>query len=89
MLNMSSFVPKKEYFRGILLYYFIQKKSAAEAHRIHVETYNDHALSETTYRNWFRRSKNNDSDVEGNELSDVSKKFEDEELETLLHEDSY
>jgi len=31
-------VPKKEYFRGILLYYFIQKLSSAEAHRILVET---------------------------------------------------
>jgi len=28
---MSSFVPEKEYLRGILLHYFIQKKSAAKA----------------------------------------------------------
>ncbi|KAG5325168.1 MOS1T transposase, partial [Pseudoatta argentina] len=31
---MSIFVPNKVYLRGILLHYFIQKKSAAEAHRI-------------------------------------------------------
>ncbi|EFN82537.1 hypothetical protein EAI_16874, partial [Harpegnathos saltator] len=49
-LNMSNFVPKKEYLRGILLHYFFQKDSAVEAHRILVETYGDHALSETTCR---------------------------------------
>ncbi|KAG5310818.1 MOS1T transposase, partial [Pseudoatta argentina] len=31
---MSILVPNKVYLRGILLHYFIQKKSAAEAHRI-------------------------------------------------------
>ncbi|EFN71498.1 Histone-lysine N-methyltransferase SETMAR, partial [Camponotus floridanus] len=74
----------KEYLRGILLHYFIQKKS----HRILVETYGDHALSETTCRDWFRRFKNNDFDVEDKERSGAPKKFEDEELEALLHEDS-
>ncbi|KAG5314451.1 MOS1T transposase, partial [Pseudoatta argentina] len=34
---MSKFVPNKVYLRGILLHYFIQKKSAAEAHRILAE----------------------------------------------------
>ncbi|KAG5321150.1 MOS1T transposase, partial [Pseudoatta argentina] len=38
---MSIFVPNKVYLRGILLHYFIQKKSAAEAHRILVQTYGD------------------------------------------------
>ncbi|KAG5315418.1 MOS1T transposase, partial [Pseudoatta argentina] len=36
---MSIFVPNKVYLRGILLHYFIQEKSAAEAHRILVQTY--------------------------------------------------
>jgi len=81
-------VPTKEYLRGILLHYFIQRKSAAEAHRILVETYNDHALSETTCRDWFRRFKNNDFDVEDKERSGAPKKFEDKELEALLYEDS-
>lgn len=84
---MSNFVPKKEYLRGILLHYFFQKKSAAEAHRILVETYGDQALSETTCRDWFRRFKNNDFDVEDKERSGAPKKFEDEELEALLDED--
>ncbi|KAG5321053.1 MOS1T transposase, partial [Pseudoatta argentina] len=38
---MSKFVPNKVYLRGMLLHYFIQKKSAAEAHRILVQTYGD------------------------------------------------
>ncbi|EFN83814.1 Histone-lysine N-methyltransferase SETMAR, partial [Harpegnathos saltator] len=78
----------KEYSRGILLHYFFQNKSAAEAHRILVETYgSNHALSETTCRDWFRRFKNNDFDVEDKERSGAPKKFEDEELEALLDED--
>ncbi|KAG5318072.1 MOS1T transposase, partial [Pseudoatta argentina] len=54
---MSIFVPNKVYLQGILLHYFIQKKSAAEAYRILVQTYGDNALSDTTCRDWFRRFK--------------------------------
>ena len=36
-------MPKKVYLQGVLLHYFIQKKSATEAHRIIVDTYSDHA----------------------------------------------
>ena len=57
-------MPKKVYLWGILLHNFIQKKSAAEAHRIFIETYGNRALFETTCRNWFRCFKNNDFDVE-------------------------
>ena len=55
---MPTFVPV--YSRGILLHYFIQNKSATEAHRILVDTYSDYALSDTTCRDWLRRFKNND-----------------------------
>lgn len=55
-----SFIPKKEFLREILLHYFIQNKSASEAHRILVETYGSHALSETTCTDWFKRFENND-----------------------------
>ena len=74
----------KEYLQGILLHYFIQNKSAADAHRILVETYGNHILSETTYRDCFRRFKNNDFDVEDKERSGTPKKFEDKELETYV-----
>ncbi|KAG5318199.1 MOS1T transposase, partial [Pseudoatta argentina] len=87
VLKMSIFVPNKVYLRGILLHYFIQKKSAAEAHRILVQTYDDDALSNTTCRDWFRRFKNNDFELEDKERSGVPKKFQDKELEQLLDED--
>jgi len=60
---MSSSIPIKEYLRGILLHYFFQKKSAAETHKILVETYGDYALSETVCKDCFRRFKNNDFDI--------------------------
>ncbi|KAG5313551.1 MOS1T transposase, partial [Pseudoatta argentina] len=82
---MSIFVPNKVYLRGILLHYFIQKKSAAEAHKILVQTYGDDALSGTTCRDWFRRFKNNDFQLEDKERSGAPKKFQDKELEQLLN----
>ncbi|KAG5318716.1 MOS1T transposase, partial [Pseudoatta argentina] len=84
---MSIFVPNKVYLWGILLHYFIQKKSAAEAHRILVQTYGDNALSDATCRDWFRRFKNNDFQLEDKERSGAPKKFQDKELEQLLDED--
>ncbi|KAG5313215.1 MOS1T transposase, partial [Pseudoatta argentina] len=84
---MSIFVPNKVYLRGILLHCFIQKKSAAEAHRILVQTYGDNALSDTTCRDWFRRFKNNDFELEDKERSGAPKKFQDKELGQLLDED--
>ncbi|KAG5324276.1 MOS1T transposase, partial [Pseudoatta argentina] len=62
-------------------------KSAAEAHRILVQTYGDNALSDTTCRDWFRRFKNNDFELEDKERCGAPKKFEDKELEQLLDED--
>ncbi|KAG5307607.1 MOS1T transposase, partial [Pseudoatta argentina] len=76
VLKMSIFVPNKVYLRGILLHYFIQKKSAAEAHRILVQTYGDNALSDTTCRDWFRRFKSNDFELEDKERSGAPKKLE-------------
>jgi len=85
VLNISC--QKKEYLRGISMHYFIPKKSAAEAHRIFVETYGD--LSETTCTDWFRRLKNILMILMSKtECSGAPKKFGDEELEALLHEDS-
>ena len=78
---MSTFVPNKVYLRRILLHYFIQNKSAVEAHRILVETYGDNALSDTTCRDWFRLFKNNDYKLEDKERSGAPRKFEDKELE--------
>ena len=54
---MSDFMPKKVYLWGILKNYFIQKKSAAEAYRILVETYGDHTLLETNVEIGLKASK--------------------------------
>ena len=43
---MSNFVPEKVFLRGVLLYYFNMKKTAAQRHRILVEVYGEHALAE-------------------------------------------
>ena len=61
---MYTFVQNKLICGGILLHYIIQNESAAEAHRILVETYRDNALSDTTWRDWFQRFKNNDFKLE-------------------------
>ena len=66
---------------------FIQNESAAEAHRILVESYGDNALSDTTYRDWFRRFKNNDFKLDDKERSGAPKKFEDKELKETFDED--
>ena len=85
---MSTFVPNKVYLRGILLHYFIQNKSAAEALRILVEIYGDNTPSDTTCSDWFRRFKNNDFKLEDKERFGTPKKFEDKELEEIFDEDS-
>ncbi|GFT66338.1 hypothetical protein NPIL_670411 [Nephila pilipes] len=36
------------------------RTSSTKAHRILVETYGEHALSEMTFKDWFRRFLNND-----------------------------
>ena len=84
---MSNFVPNKVFLRGVLLHYFNMKKSAAESHRILVEVYGDHALSERTCQKWFARFKSGDFDLEDQERAGCPKKFEDAELEALLDED--
>jgi len=82
------FCAKKRVIAGNFTALFYSKKFTAEEHRILLEIYDDHVLSETTCRDWFRRSNNNDFDVENKDHSGVPKKFKDEELKALLHEDS-
>lgn len=83
---MENVVPKKSFLRGILFHYFFMKKSAAESHRILVELYGGNALSETTCRDWYRRCKSGDFDVEDKERSGRPQQFKDKELDALLDE---
>lgn len=73
--------------REVLLHYFLLKKSAAETKRLLAEVYGEHAPSEATCRNWFRRFKGGDFDVRDREREGSPKKFDDTELEALLCED--
>ena len=56
------------------------KKTAAESHRMLLEAYGDNVLLETTCRNWFRRFKADDFDVENKERLGQPKMFQDTEL---------
>jgi len=81
---MSSFESNKRHLRELLIYFFNLKKSAAEAHRLLVEAYNNAALVREV--EWFQ--KNGEFDVEDKEHSGRPKVYEDAELEALLDEDS-
>ena len=62
-------------------------KTNLQLKHIFVETYDDNALSDTTCRDWFRRFKNYDFELEDNERSGAPIKFEDKEFEEILNED--
>ena len=65
---MCDFKPKKcickEFYCTTLF-----KRNLHLKYRILVETYSDHALSDTTCRDWFRHFKNNDFEVKDKEQS--------------------
>ena len=61
---MSDFVPNNRHLREVLLFFFYSKKTAAEAHRKLQKIYGDAALRETTCRDWFRRFKDGDFNVD-------------------------
>ena len=79
-------MPNSHNFRQVLLHYFISKKIAAESHRILVKIYGEHASSETTCRDWFRRFKSSDFHLSSKDRGKPPKKFEDAELLALLNE---
>ena len=85
---MSNFVLNSHHLLkfGVLLHYFISKKTAAESHRILVKVNDEHTLPETTCRDWFRRSKSADFDFSNKDCGKPPKKFEHAELQTLLDE---
>ena len=84
---MSNFVPEKVFLRGVVFYYFNVKKTVAESHRILVEVYGEHVLAEWTCQKWFARFKSGDFSLGDEERPGQPKKFEDEELVSLLDED--
>ena len=85
---MTDFVPNNRHLLEVLIFLFHSKKTAAEAHRELQKVYGNAALSEITCRDWFRRVKNRDFDVDDRSREGRPKIFEDTELETLLDEDA-
>lgn len=85
---MGDFVPNNRHLREVLLYFYNLKKSAAESHRLLVEAYGEYAFSDSMCRRWFRQFKDGIFDVEDAEREGRPKTFSDEELTTLLDEDS-
>ena len=84
---MSSFLPDKKHMRQVLLFCFNLKKSAAESHRMIVETYGDSALSKTTCRDWFRKFQGGNFDLSDNEWGNRPRAVEHHQLQALLDED--
>ena len=77
--------------REVLLGHYFSKKTAAESHRLLVETYGEHALFKTQCFEWFNLFKNDYYDIKDKERTGQPKRFEDElekELEALLDQDS-
>ena len=62
------------------------KQTAVESHRMILEAFGDNALSETTCRDWSRRYKAGNFDVEDKECPGQPKMFQDTELQALLDE---
>jgi len=84
---MSVFELKKRHLWEVLLYFFNVKKFAVESHRLLVEAYGETALIETTCRDWFRRSKSSDFNVEDKERAKRPKLVEDADLKASFDED--
>ena len=85
---MWSFERNKRHLRELLIYFFDLKKSAAEAHRLLVETYGKAALSKRSCREWFQKFKNGEFDIKDKERCRRPKVYKDAELEALLDQDS-
>ena len=76
-VKISDFVSNNRHLREVLIFSFHSKKTAAEAHRELQKVYGDVALSEPTCRDWFRRIKDSDFDVDDRPHEGRPKTFED------------
>ena len=64
----------------MLIFFFHSKKTAAEVHWELQKVYEDAALSKTTCRDWFRRFKDVDFDVDDRPREGRPKSFEDADV---------
>ena len=77
---MSDFVPNNRHLWEVLIFFFHSKKMAAQEHRELQKVYGDAVLSETTCRDWFRRFKDGDFDVDDRPREERPKSFEDADV---------
>ena len=77
---MSDFVPNNCHLREVLIFFFHLKKTVAEEHRKLQKVYRHAALSETTCRDWLRRFKGGDFDVDDRPREGRPKTFEDADV---------
>ena len=77
---MFDFVPNNRHLQEVLIFFFHSKKTAAEAHRELENVCKDAALSETTCRDWFRRFRDGDFDVDDHPREGRPKTFEDDDV---------
>ncbi|UYV76521.1 hypothetical protein LAZ67_14000945 [Cordylochernes scorpioides] len=80
--------PKSAHLREVLLFAFNWKKSATEAHRMLEEVYGDHALSKSQCYRWFKKFQSGDFELDNEPHGKPPQRFEDDELQALLDEDS-
>ena len=73
---MSDFVLNNHHLREVLIHFFYSKKTAAEADGKIQKVNGDVALSKTTCRDWFRRFKDGDFDVDDHPREGRPKTFE-------------
>ncbi|CAK1579353.1 unnamed protein product [Parnassius mnemosyne] len=86
---MSVYESNPRHLREVLIYFFNNKTSAAEAHRMLSDAYGEAAMSEKTYRERFQCFKSGGFCVKNRHGSGRPKVFENEELTHLLDDDSF
>ena len=79
-VQMSNFVPNNRHLREVLIFFFHSKNMAAGAYRELQKVYRDAAPSETTCRDWFRRFKDGDFDVDDRPREGRPKIFKDADV---------
>ena len=84
---MKCQVEKLEYFRHILLFEFNRGSKAAEAAGHICAEYEDIAIGESTEGKWFSRFKEDRFDISDTPRSERSSGFDEDHLNTLIHND--
>lgn len=79
---------KKCHIRHCILFAFQLKKNASEATEMICSALGESAITYKTCKKWYQRFRSGDFDLSDRERSGQPRKFEDEELEQLLCENS-